>query len=120
MPFNVSEKMTDNRLLDIKNSDCLLVEFVNEEHRIQTGFISWLQESDAKNVENLIKNREEVLIQWPDIDTSEANLIKKKLKKAKFSKHPVIILATGGNFLLLHYTYICSIFCLVVTILLSL
>jgi len=38
VPFNVSEKMTDNRLLDIKNN-CLLVEFVNEEHRIQTGFI---------------------------------------------------------------------------------
>lgn len=104
MPFNVLEEMTDiNRLFDITNNECILVEFVNEENSIQTGFLSWLQESDAKNVENIIKNREEVLIQWPDIDTAEANLIKNKLKKAKFVKHPVIVIATGGNFLLLNY-----------------
>lgn len=102
MPFNVSEEMADtNRLLDTKNSECILVEFVNEENSIQTGFLSWLQESDAKNVENIINNQEQVLIQWPDIDTAEANSMKNKLKKAKFVKHPVKVLARGDNLLLL-------------------
>lgn len=42
MPFNVSEEMADtNRLVDIKNNECILVEFVNEENSIQDFYLGF-------------------------------------------------------------------------------
>ena len=84
-------------LLQIDNKQCILAEFSNENGLIQTGYMAWVQNKDVLNIKRIIKNNEEIIVYWPDIDVAEASVMKCKLKKAVFKKHPVKILSCGGN-----------------------
>ena len=55
--------------MTIDNNNCILVEFVNEESTIQTGFLEWVEDEDKKKIHDIIASQTVVTINWPDVDT---------------------------------------------------
>ena len=89
--------MDKKKCLQIVNKQCILAEFSNENGLIQTDYMPSVQNKDVLNIERIIKNNEEIIVYWPDIDVAGASVMKCKLKKAVFKKHSVKILSCGGN-----------------------
>lgn len=52
----------------MKDSECILVEFINEDYKVAIGYWSWLQNETLRSKETLqkaIEEKEEVAINWP-------------------------------------------------------
>uniref|UniRef100_A0ABD2W894 BEN domain-containing protein n=1 Tax=Trichogramma kaykai TaxID=54128 RepID=A0ABD2W894_9HYME len=81
--------------LKLSNDKCILVEFLNENNLIQTGFVEFLNQDDQKKLEEIIENKKSIIVNWPQIKIEQAQSMMKKLEKAEFKQDIVRILATG-------------------------
>ena len=90
-----------NNIDDIDNRKCVLASFSNEKddngkNLIKTGFLCWLPREDKKNITNIIKTSEEIVIDWPTCEVQSTKFMKKQ-KNAKLEECLVKILAYGGK-----------------------
>ncbi|OXU31990.1 hypothetical protein TSAR_013758 [Trichomalopsis sarcophagae] len=83
------------RRLHVDNNDCMLLEFVNDSNSLAVGYLNWLKEDDLLEIQNLIKQKKEVEVMWPDCTIKTAVYMKAMLQKATFSTHVVRILDVG-------------------------
>ena len=88
-----------DRLLNICNDYCIVVEFLNENdmNTIDTGFLCWLSK-DQENIEDAIKNKKTLEIYWPNCNISSASSLKTYIKKATFKKFFVRVLGHGSKY----------------------
>lgn len=92
--------------MELDNEKCLLLEFVNEDKKISVGFQSWLEDRNIgdKELSNIIKNKIEVKIKWPNCDIAPA-IIKKRIKTCTFKTVVARILSFGGMYIYLYTFY---------------
>ena len=65
----------------MNNDDCLLVEFVNENHSLAVGYKQWLKiKYDDKILQKLVNNRNSVEILWPSCEIKSAIKMRKIVK----------------------------------------
>ena len=86
---------SETYVFPVDNNKCILVEFRNESNKIQTGFEAFLNKNIVKEIDDLIKNKKIVQVEWPNVEMMEAGLLKKHLINASTTKTSVRILARG-------------------------
>lgn len=60
---------------------CVLVELTDENNKLVVGYIVWIVEEKYKNedaLSEIINNKNEIKIKWPDCEVEPANKMKKK------------------------------------------
>ena len=86
-----------DKLIGISNERCTLVEFVNEENCIETGFVAWMEEKDIDEIDEIISNEKIIKLFWPQCNISSAASLKTALMKTNFNQYPAKILAKGSK-----------------------
>lgn len=86
-----------DRLHVVNNSECMLLEFINESDSLAVGFLNWMKDDDIEQVQNLIHEKKEVEVMWPDCPIKTALYMKNLLPKANFMTHVARILDVGGK-----------------------
>lgn len=77
------------------NTKCILVEFSNDQ-KVATGYLSWLNEKDQADLDDIISTGKEVIISWPDCDVvSNVKLMAKRLREVVVNKYAARILNHG-------------------------
>ncbi|XP_071569983.1 uncharacterized protein [Temnothorax nylanderi] len=83
----------------MKDSECVLIEFINEDYKVAVGYLSWLQNETLRNKEALqkiIDGKEEVAINWPvNCEIAPASKMHKKVRNCSWKSHVVHILSFG-------------------------
>lgn len=86
----------------MKDSECVLVEFINEDYKVAVGYWSWLQNETLRNKETLqkvIDEKEEVAINWPvNCEIAPALKMQRKVRNCSWKSHVVHILSFGGKY----------------------
>lgn len=94
-----------NYLKNISNDSCVLIQFINENNKVQVGYKNWIYRKDQDNLSKIIELKSETTIQWPDnLEIAEAGVLASKLKVCKtWSTYPCKILAEGGKDFLINF-----------------
>ncbi|XP_077262672.1 uncharacterized protein LOC143897708 [Temnothorax americanus] len=83
----------------MKDSECVLIEFINEDYKVAVGYLSWLQNETLRNKEALqkvIDKKEEVAINWPvNCEIAPAAKMHRKVRNCSWKSHVVHILSFG-------------------------
>lgn len=98
----------EDRRLNMSNSECLLVKFLDDKDALDVGFRCWLVDQDLlveSNLRDAIKNQIETMISWPNSEVYSADIMKRKLKaisaKRKLNKwipdQRIKIVESGGK-----------------------
>lgn len=88
----------------MKDNECILIEFINEDYKVAVGYLSWLQDEtlrmNKEALQKVIDEKEEVAINWPvNCEIAPASKMHKKIRNCSWKSHVVHILSFGGKFL---------------------
>lgn len=95
--------MDKEKLVNIENDNCVLVQFPNDNFSLAVGFTPWISTKKPlvkDDLQLLIKNAEKVKIWWPRIDIKPVRNMLKKLKSLNDSgweQCVATILGFGGE-----------------------
>jgi len=82
---------------EVNDEKCVLMEFPNENGNVAVGYLAWLSRKED-DIQNIIKNRENVVTRWPKNCTigPVTTKLKKKLQNCEWTAHVVYIIGFGG------------------------
>jgi len=88
----------------MKNADYLRFEFTDEGNSVEVGFLCWIQTlsntDDQINNQELINEKTEIVLFWPNIDVAYASSMIKRCKRKdiQWTKVSSILLARWSKY----------------------